>query len=98
MTNDFTLYYNKCSCCGRSDSLHLGLSAVGWRFLFQKIPDKAENIQQWKELTAKGEITDEYGKVWDYKDFWDFVESKQHDRSQGSEHIDGYDFEKREFS
>ena len=98
MGTNYTLYYNKCSCCGRSDSLHIGKSSAGWKFLFQKIEGRAENVEQWKVLTAKGEIVDEYGKTVTFEWFWELVENKQHELRQQGEWINGYDFEEREFS
>lgn len=98
MGTNYELYYNKCKCCGRTDSLHIGKSSVGWKFLFQKIPEKAENIAQWKELTKIGEIVDEYGRTLSYDDFWQLVENKQKEKYQQGEWIDGYDFCEGEFS
>jgi hypothetical protein len=106
MSTNYELYYNTCTCCGRSDILHIGKSAAGWKFLFRKHVGVAENVQQWRDLTAKGAIIDEYGKVISYEDFWALVESKQSETrfsvgdgySRCSELIDGYNFASYEFS
>lgn len=99
MGTNYELYYNKCQCCGRSDSIHIGKSSAGWRFIFQKHEGVVENIAQLKELTAKGEIVDEYGRTISNEDFWKLVEAKQTEKnSQASEVIDGYDFAPYEFS
>jgi hypothetical protein len=100
MGTNYTLYYNKCKCCKRSDELHIGKSSAGWKFLFRKHSGKAENIQQWKELTAKGEIIDEYGRLVTNDWFWDLVENKQKEsrHTNAGELIDGYNFADYEFS
>ena len=98
MGTNYKLYYNQCKCCGRSDNLHIGKLNDNYKFLFQKIKGKAENVAQWKELTLKGEIIDEYGKVWSYKKFWTLVEDKQTAKYTQGEWIEGYDFSSGDFS
>lgn len=78
MTTNYYLIQNPCLHCGRGDKrLHIGLSAYGWRFLFQYIEGIAENIEQWQQLTKQGYIEDEYDNKIEYNDFWDLVETKQ---------------------
>jgi hypothetical protein len=100
MGTNYEVIYNKCSCCGRADSLHIGKSSAGWKFLFHKHEGKTETVQQWKDLTAKGEIVDEYGKTWAYDDFWALVENKQSETryTNAGELIDGYNFVDSDFS
>lgn len=78
MTTNYYLIQNPCLHCGRGDKrLHIGLSAYGWRFLFQYIKGIAENIEQWQQLTKQGIIIDEYEETMKYDDFWQLVDAKQ---------------------
>lgn len=101
MGTNYFLEINKCSCCGRSDILYIGKSSAGWKFMFQKIPNKAENFEQWCDLLIRGEIIDEYGRHWSLQKFLDLVKSKQKDRAQlyqGMELVNGFNFMEGDFS
>ena len=101
MGTNYYLEYNKCSKCGRTDTLHIGNSSAGWKFMFHKIQGKAENYSQWLDLLLKGKIFDEYGRYIPLQDFLNKVQAKQKDSAQlyeGMELIDGYNFMEGEFS
>jgi len=113
MTKNYYLHLDVCPHCGRpSKILHLGLSAVGWKFLFQAYGKdefeeedvKITSFSQWKTLINKrdSKIYDEYDHEVPKADFYEFVSSKQN----GREHIlndayqdeEGYDLTFGEFS
>ena len=92
---NYYLEYNKCKKCGRSDTLHIGKSSAGWKFLFHKIPNKAESFPQWIFLLEKGTIRDEYDREYTFAEFLNLVRNKQGEQSQlyrDMELIDGYNF------
>ena len=37
MGTNYYMRYNKCKCCDRFDSVHIGKSSMGWQFSFQAI-------------------------------------------------------------
>jgi|WetSurMetagenome_2_1015567.scaffolds.fasta_scaffold11064_4 hypothetical protein len=101
MGTNYYLEYDKCKKCGRADSIHIGKSSAGWKFLFQKIPGKAESFPQWVYLLQKGTITDEYDKEHTFKEFLELVKSKQCEQAQlyqDMEMIEGYNFMTGDFS
>ena len=103
MTCNYYLHYDVCDKCKRPrEVLHIGLSAVGWKFLFQFLEGKAEAVDQWKELTKYGEIYDESDKKVSYEEFWAFVDKKQSFKpsagGSGTFDVAGYDFAKGDFS
>ena len=48
MGTNYYLYYNVCECCGRQDSIHIGKSSCGWRFLFHWHPN-IRNVKEYKD-------------------------------------------------
>ena len=53
--------------------IHIGKSSCGWTFLFHGT-STIRSASHWREITKGGKITDEYGTVWSYEDFWAKVE------------------------
>lgn len=101
MGTNYYLRINACECCKRYDELHIGKSSAGWKFMFHKIPEKAEDYSQWLELLLKGDIYDEYGQYVPLKDFLERVDKKQREMAQfgkGMEMIGDYNFMIGEFS
>lgn len=102
-----TNYYVKldvCKSCGRPiDTIHLGKSSAGWKFMFQCNNNFYKDIKSLKEWLKSKVIENEYGEKISKKDFWNMVKIKQKEKAAGgTEHgliiIDGYDFYDREFS
>lgn len=60
------------------DSVHIGKSSAGWKFLFNHNDWKYfTNIQEMKDWLKDQEIESEYGEVISFEDFWSMVERKQ---------------------
>jgi len=110
MGTNYYLRLNICPDCGRYDSIHIGKSSSGWRFLFRGYPDTGDtplneitsiihNVRDWQEVTPRGEIWDEYGTRVPYELFWGMVASKQSFKTNDYHLlIDGYMFSDTEFS
>lgn len=80
MSTNYYANINKCEFCGRSDTVHLGQNAVGWKFLLQA--NEYKYYKSWKEMKIwiienKFEIRDEYSRDVSIQDFINHVESKQ---------------------
>lgn len=94
--------------------LHIGKSSIGWRFLFRKYnnPFEVDNFldtfERWrdylKEATESGThvIMNEYDDIVTYEFLMELIESKQQENSSDMfeycENINGYRFEKSDFS
>lgn len=39
MGTNYYIRYNICSCCNRSDEVHIGKSSMGWQFTFHSVDD-----------------------------------------------------------
>jgi len=93
-------------CCFDNYPIHLGRSAVGWKFRFAYNEGKYyKNWEQMKEWLKDKIIEDEYHHIISLKEFIELVESKQKTKeSILSElkdrefNIDGYIFCNYEFS
>ena len=105
-TNYYALY-NKCKSCERYDSLHLGKSSFGWKFLFRKHPFEISCFREFIDFINSDDvdIIDEYGKLINKEDFINMIEEKQKNTKilnerKGSdiEIIDGYEFKDGDFS
>tara|TARA_R110000782_G_scaffold62247_2_gene128044 strand:- start:174 stop:518 length:345 start_codon:yes stop_codon:yes gene_type:complete len=108
----WTEIISQCECCGNQDTinLHIGKSSLGWKFLFNGTYYKSWG--EWdKVLESVGEITDEYGEVWEWDDLVLKIEDKQGLISAKAQAIKGdydsngywvdplgYEFAKGEFS
>ncbi len=79
-----TYYYaviNECKCCGRSDRVKIGLSAIGWAFIFKvgDIEDKTvRDFDHWLEFVKSADrIEDEYHHTQSLQEFLAFIENKK---------------------
>lgn len=83
-----TNYYLKipqsetCDHCGRADrydTLHVGKSSGGWKFLFDTEYGKFKSFKDWREVLEKYPncLFDEYEKKVSLEEFYKIVESKQ---------------------
>lgn len=65
MGTNYYATYNRCECCGRRDSVHIGKSSAGWRFAIEMHPTIYIDWREFEAFVLKGdvEIVDEYGKV-----------------------------------
>ena len=103
-----TNYYAKiniCPTCKRpEETIHLGKSSGGWKFMFQLNGCKFyKNIKEMRKWLADKTIENEYGEQVSHLEFWDMAKDKQTGkRAGGTENgliaIDGYDFYDRHFS
>lgn len=60
------------------DSIHIGKSSAGWKFLFNHNDwQYFTNIQEMKDWLKEQEIESEYGEVMSFEEFWKMVEQKQ---------------------
>ena len=60
------------------DSVHIGKSSAGWKFLFNHNDWRYfTNIQEMKDWLKDQEIVSEYNEVISFEDFWKMVEQKQ---------------------
>lgn len=70
-----------CPTCGhapRQERLHIGKSAMGWKFLFMAHPKKGLTSKtEWLAFLADKTIVDEYGREKTYQEFVLFVTNKQ---------------------
>jgi len=93
MTTNYYLWAGICRCCGRPEKIyHIGLSAVGWQFLFQAYnfsegeSPHIHNIEDWKALlfNKNYKIYDEYEHEHPIEEFWGFIQNKQ---KEGRSHV-----------
>lgn len=92
-----------------SDSLHIGKSSAGWKFLFHNVNKynsfdselELHTFLQWKEFLESNKdivILNEYDEEISVKDFLNLVEEKQKEKNgEYSKDIDGYRFVDGEF-
>lgn len=78
-----TNYYaiiNKCSCCDRFDTIHIGKKSIGWKFSFQGY-DNIKSWEEWKDILSKENtsIINEYDEKINLSDFFKIVENS-HDK------------------
>lgn len=59
------------------DSIHIGKSSAGWRFLFDHNNQHWDTFEQYKEWISQFEIYSEYGTKYTQEEFWNIVEEKQ---------------------
>ncbi len=98
MGTNYYLLTDVCPTCGRcKEKLHIGKSAMGWRFLFHAIEGRAETFEQWKQLISapNTKIITEYNEEISAQQFLFFVEQKQTSKPLTTRK---YDFEQGEFS
>lgn len=111
MSTNYYLVKNRPS---RDSGLHIGKSSIGWRFLFRKynnpfeIDKPLDTFERWrdylKETTESGThvIMDEYDNIVTYEFLIELIENKQQENSSDMfeycENINGYRFEKSDFS
>ena len=101
-----TNYYvdlNTCPICKRpEETVHIGKSSAGWRFLFQLNEKYYTDIKSLKDWLEGKTIEDEYGTAVAFVDFWQMVEQKQSEYDDLNNRFrinkDGYDFYTSEFS
>lgn len=75
MGTNYYVVKNKCECCNRHDSYHIGKNSYGWRFSFRGYAwDNLLSWKQWKEFLITQEIQNEYGEVVPYEEFVKIVE------------------------
>ena len=82
------------------ETIHIGKSSGGWRFLFDHNSCVRPTFEEYKEWVSEFEITSEYGEKVSQEDFWKLVERKQTEKSsiEKTNHpewyiiIDGYEF------
>jgi len=105
MGTNYYVKFDTCPTCGKAEnSIHLGKSSYGWRFMFQYNEGRFyKNINEMKEWLADKKIVNEYGDRVLKSDFWTMVKAKQEDMPHGGTDIDlkeikEYDFYDREFS
>ncbi len=61
MGTNFYAHTNACTCCGRSDIVHLGKRSAGWTFSF-RASNTVRNFDDWCSLVrSASRIEDEYG-------------------------------------
>lgn len=61
MGTNFYAHTNVCTCCNRSDIVHLGKRSAGWTFSFQG-SETIRNFDDWCRLVrSASRIEDEYG-------------------------------------
>lgn len=93
MGTNYFAKVDECEHCGRAaDTVHIGKSSSGWKFLFQynqgTYYDSIENFAEWlKDKT----IIDEYGQEISYDAFWHLVKAKQ---EEGRSHFDRFSVER----
>ncbi len=101
MSTNYYLRHNVCSCCKRYDEAHIGQYSMGYKFLFQYLPDYATSVKEWKNHInlLNNKIVDEYGEEISIPDFWKIVDEAQNDRSRmglfiNRDYVDneGYEF------
>jgi hypothetical protein len=65
------------------EKVHLGLSSMGWQFLFQADRDRGiTGIQSWlRQLDGFFLITDEYGAPYSADEFLEYVEARRDKKS-----------------
>lgn len=85
MGTNYYLTINKCSHCGRSDTIHVGKQSAGWKFLFHG-NDAIRSADTWYELITNnpGGFADEYGYEVEPIDFWQMV----NDRADQQSHLE----------
>jgi hypothetical protein len=90
---NFDINVNRCDCCGRSDELHVGMVAHGWRAMIQTVEGDAPSPyprtwDAWKALLTEndGALTDEYGEVVPSAEFIATCEARANEAS----HVDIY--------
>ena len=107
MGTNYYIKENICPLCKRADKeIHLGKSSSGWRFMFNYNKGRYyKDIKEMQKWLADKRIEDEYGEEVSHLDFWDMVQDKQKEKSDGGVGkyrdliiIDSYDFYDREFS
>ena len=74
MGTNYYMIENKCECCDRYDSTHIGKSSAGWTFTFNGL-GPAQSWQDWKFILIGKEIQNEYGSIIPYEAFVQFVET-----------------------
>lgn len=107
-----TNYYvetNKCTCCGRSDTQHIGKSSGGWTFSFRGY-EQIRSYAEWVPILKAGRIYDEYGGEKSFDAFDALVQAKRtepnnHARQYGRDERfeswldpEGHSFSEYEFS
>ena len=79
MSTNFYVRLDACKYCGRAEKeIHLGKSAVGWKFLLQA--NGYQFYKDWEEMKdwLKGKrIFDEYGKEKTKEEFIEWVENRK---------------------
>lgn len=98
-----TNYYVKLG----DEELHIGKKSCGWKFLFQRYPEKLlQNFEDWTALLALNKIYNEYGEVVDFADFINMVNCSRNNTKEKSHAdiknldvtvINGYEFTSHNF-
>lgn len=108
MGTNYYFEFNFCKHCGRSDTVHLGKHAGGWRFILQwnggKFYKSWKEMKKWlkEEVKKGGKIYNNYNEEVKLKDFIKIVEKTRKDPTWFDTHFmfdeDGYLFCDTEFS
>jgi hypothetical protein len=88
MGTNYYFIMNKCECCGRFDTFHIGKKSFGWQFCFHGPSIKESRIRswvEWKEILPLGEIMDEYDRAITHIEFIAIVEGS---RKESRNHFD----------
>jgi hypothetical protein len=99
MTTTYYIETNRCEHCGRCDKISIGISAVGWKFLFYT-DEHHRNAAAWLvEIMQGGKIYDRYGNTISPDAFAKLISSKRRDKSTIPSPIpladEDYDYEVR---
>lgn len=65
--------------------IHIGKSSAGWQFCFNHNDEQfyQKSRESLVEFLRDCVLVDEYGRIQDQVEFWDFVDSKAHKQGQG---------------
>jgi hypothetical protein len=93
MGTNYYLQTDFCPCCGKPrQTLHLGKSSHGWKFLFHQQP-RIFDYESFCKVIDTGIIVDEYDNQLSKDDLLDIIGSFQNGKDhEGAEIIGGYNF------
>lgn len=89
MGTNYDAVYNRCECCGRAESVHIGKSSAGWRFAVEMHPELYKDWQEFEAFLRKEgvEIVNEYGEKCTPQELLERME----DKKDGQSHVDPSD-------